>query len=510
MSRAVDPATGVTPSGRTNSISNGSSGRTPVPATGLVRETLAGKHVCPFCGTQNAGPNEPCARCTMEDTAATRQATKARIGPWYVLQARNPAAPGMKFSTLLALLGKGQVTPRSIVRGPTTHQLWRFAAHVRGLSREFGICYSCGEAVEKTSPVCSHCDRTQEPPADPDALLEPRGNASAMLGGVTGNGHAAPIRRTPITPPVQTPPAPALREFEIPKDPPALVTPRLPRGEHSERLRVFNQELTSTRTPSGLARRDSRVSGMDLATAFNTDPDDIDSGGGGFRRAVTVLFLLALVSGGVYFYLNPAAFGKTTAWLQERFEQARARSNANNPDLPMWDNRPTPKVVHHAEPSSESNVGSVATNSNFPKLDQPIVVPPLPAPSTQPVLAAGAPESEPQPAAATIPTTQPTQPTEKLTLKTGEKDPPTTNAAESQKQNASGKVDDVPPPAPVLSDDVAIDLSRKLWALAVDAEGRGDYAEAVRCYEEIKQLPKVAHQGGLDIRLANAKRNRGR
>ncbi|MBC8109222.1 MAG: hypothetical protein H7Z14_21730 [Anaerolineae bacterium] len=499
MSRAVDPATGAAPSNRTYSSPNVYSAPTPVPATGLVRETLAGKHVCPFCGTHNAGPNEPCPRCTMEDTAATRQATKARIGPWYVLQARNPAAPGMKFSTLLALVGKGQVTPRSVVRGPTTHQLWRFAAHVRGLSREFGICYSCGEAVEKVVPICPHCDRTQEPPADPDALLEPRGNASAMLGGVTGNSHGSATRRAPITPPAQTPApaAPAAREYEIPKDPPALVTPRLPRGEHSERLRVFNQELSTTRPTGTLARRDNRVSGMDLATAFRNDPDEIDGGGGDFRRVVAVLFLMAVIGGGVYYYLNPSAIGKTTAWFQDRFQQARAKSGATNPDLPVWDNRPPAKIVRHDDAAVETNVGSVVTNSNsnVPKLDQPFVIPSLPAPSTQPVV----PE---QLAAAREVEAQPAAPDVNKQLET-----PATQVAEAPKQQEPPKVDDAPP---AMSDDLAISLSRKLWTLALDAEGRGDFAEAVRCYEEIKQLPKVAHQGGLDIRLANAKRNRGR
>ena len=77
----------------------------------------------------------------------TRQATRAQVGPWYVMQARNPSAPGMKCSTLLALIRKGQVTPRSVIRGPTTFQLWRFAARVKGISREFGLCYSCGGEV---------------------------------------------------------------------------------------------------------------------------------------------------------------------------------------------------------------------------------------------------------------------------------------------------------------------------------------------------------------------------
>ena len=99
-----------------------------------IRDALIGRHVCPFCGMVKDQAEAACPRCTMENTAASRQATKARIGPWYVLQTRNPASPGMKFDTLLAFVRKGKIRARSIVRGPTTHQLWRFAeigrAHV--------------------------------------------------------------------------------------------------------------------------------------------------------------------------------------------------------------------------------------------------------------------------------------------------------------------------------------------------------------------------------------------
>ncbi len=108
----------------------------------------------------------------MENSPASRKATKSRIGPWYVLQTRNPAAPGMKFETLLNFARKGRVKPKSIVRGPTTHQLWKFAAQVKGLSREFGVCYSCTGHIEANASLCPQCNRLQDPPANPDVLLE--------------------------------------------------------------------------------------------------------------------------------------------------------------------------------------------------------------------------------------------------------------------------------------------------------------------------------------------------
>ncbi len=150
---------------------------------------VEGKFVCPFCGGVSEDPVGPCPRCTMENTPVTRQATKARIGPWYVLQSRNPSAPGMRYSTLLTLVRKGQVTPRSVVRGPTTYQLWKFAARVKGLSREFGLCYSCAREIERDSRICKHCSRPQEPPANPDLLLEVHQPRS---------GHSPVNAQTPI------------------------------------------------------------------------------------------------------------------------------------------------------------------------------------------------------------------------------------------------------------------------------------------------------------------------
>src|SRR5688500_15377191 len=141
----------------------------------------ADAYVCPFCGLSedHASGSErsegsPCPRCGMSDTPSTRKSTKARIGPWHVRQVRNPWAPGMKWETLISLIRRGQVTSSSIVRGPTTHQLWKRAAHVKGLSREFGLCYSCGESIETSATLCPHCNRLQEPPANPDVLLESR------------------------------------------------------------------------------------------------------------------------------------------------------------------------------------------------------------------------------------------------------------------------------------------------------------------------------------------------
>src|SRR5205085_5633004 len=117
MERTGDPGNETQPGAGPAGLGRGFAGRYP----------MEGRYVCPFCGAVNEAMEGPCPNCTMTNTAEPRKATKSRIGPWYVLQSRNPAAPGMKYETLLGFVRKGRVKARSIVRGPTTHQLWRFA-----------------------------------------------------------------------------------------------------------------------------------------------------------------------------------------------------------------------------------------------------------------------------------------------------------------------------------------------------------------------------------------------
>jgi hypothetical protein len=166
---------------------------TPAPPPPTPLDSVVDGHVCPFCGlvrdiTEEFDATAPCPRCTLADTPTTRNATKARIGPWHVRQMRNPWAPGMRWETLLALIKRGQVTRDSVVRGPTTHQLWKRASEVKGLSREFGVCYSCGADLDAAANLCGHCNRLQEPPANPNVLVETRELGAGQNGGGGGGG----------------------------------------------------------------------------------------------------------------------------------------------------------------------------------------------------------------------------------------------------------------------------------------------------------------------------------
>ena len=180
----------------------------------LPRSAAAGtvECLCPFCGALHGDIGRPCRHCGTEDTTAARAAARKRVGPWFVLQTKNLAAPGMSLPSLLGLIRQGLVTDRSVIRGPATGQLWRLASKVRGISREFGSCYGCGGDLYAADPLCPHCQRPQSLPADidetPDApapradrplprqdLLTPRDVAKAFSLGFTpagaAPGHAA-------------------------------------------------------------------------------------------------------------------------------------------------------------------------------------------------------------------------------------------------------------------------------------------------------------------------------
>ena len=68
-----------------------------------------------------------------------------------------------------------------------------------------------------------------------------------------------------------------------------------------------------------------------------------------------------------------------------------------------------------------------------------------------------------------------------------------------------------PEPEPAINEptdpDEMIQQARILWRNAITAEANGDYALAVKYYEQIKKLPPVAWPGGLDLRMEDARRH---
>lgn len=415
-------------------------GDTATSAAEQMRQTLSNKRVCPYCGHQTAHGSEPCPRCTMEDTPSTRQATKTRIGPWYVLQSRNPAAPGMKYATLLALINKGHVTPRSIVRGPTTHQMWRYAAHVRGISREFGLCFSCGGSIDRGSGICPHCQRSQDPPADPDVLIETRAVAQPQ------------------------PPQAAQEQFN---EPPTSYAQRM-RELNKQRVtgepekRIDTNLPVPARSKGDLARRSAGgrvVSAMELAAALQDDPNHADVASPRWRamKVIALLLLVAVIGAGGFFYFMPEYRAPALTWVNDTKASIQDKWNSM-----QWEGTKAP-VAKPADPAP------VARQAPMP----------IPAPDVEP---APAPEVAVKPPAAQM-AAAPVAPTP--TVET----PPA--APEIKAPTAPAAVD---PSA-------ALDQARTLWRQAIDAEARQDFSGATKLYEQIKRLPSDAWPAGLQLRL---------
>ena len=424
-----------------------------------IRDALAGRFVCPFCGIIKDQAEATCPRCAMENTPATRQATKSRIGPWYVLQGRNPAAPGMKFDTLMTFIRKGRVKPRSIVRGPTTHQLWRFAAHVKGLSREFGVCYSCGGAIDRTGRLCPHCNRPQEPPENPDSFVE--GQESSASGSI-------PVFRDLGAPPL------VAEDIVRPSD----------RGSQPS-------TAAEAHKPGPRNAGDGFLSAQDLAAAFKlnfqhrgekparsagpAEPADQPSprrrptGRRKRRRGRVLIFLVLLGLLGVFAFEYQHDAGVRTR-SQQWLGTAMAWSRQKWTDLMA---RPAPKPPVRAQ----SDWNKLLTEP--PKEKAP-----------QGRSAATSPADKPDSSS------QPSRP-DWDKLFNGEQSaasgPPAANAAAPPRQRHQDDNDD-------------------LWTLyrgAIDDEARGDYAAAVKKYEQIKEFSPDLWPRDVQLRLKEARRQAG-
>jgi hypothetical protein len=432
-----------------------------------------------------------CSRCSMDNNSASRQATKTRIGPWYVFQSRNPAAPGMKFDTLLGFIHKGRVKARSVVRGPTTHQLWRFAAHVKGISREFGICYSCGGGVDRQAGLCPHCNRSQEPPAEPDVFIE----------GQQFQTPAPLLPETPISKPAPTP----LAASDIVVPPLIAPQPSVPRpsdsGEANGRAKsakASDNPITSEEQAKRAA--EGFLSPQDLAAAFNLDfrpkgrkvqkqqteaarrPASHRKPARWGRRLFALVFLAAIGGAGYLLATKPVIRAQTMdyskqavdwskqKWTEFRLSQAKpARSTA-------------PHIISPADPASVVSDQPAKSEIQSAKSES--------EPHT----------NSPAPSKATESPAKPSPWDDLYGKQQAQKtDPP-----------AGSRANEVPPSQPPAvatpRKTGTIDDVRALYREAIDAEGNNDPATAIKKYEQIKEFPSNLWPADLNLRLSQARR----
>lgn len=416
--------------------------------------------ICPFCGSVNNHRGKPCAHCSLEDTPSTRQATKIRIGPWYVLQSRNPAAPGMKFLTLQSLIGKGLVTPRSVVRGPTTYQLWRLAAKVRGISREFGFCYSCGEKIEKTTALCPHCNRLQTLPADPDALLDipqvshPRpdfenpGSKQSPSGSMPGARQAPAHGDDHHHADDDAPPdaGAVAGDPDIHPEQPHAPSPSYPQGSRGTTTdRTSSPQSVTAGRPEREPPSQDLLTPQDLAKAFHLGYDAAARASRspkiapGVKWLITSVFLIGAIAALCYF--NPSIVNGAWNWLQQNLFNSGGASSSPATRTSSRSASPSP-IENPIGDAHLAGATVVAEREAFPQK--------LPAtrPATQPGIFHFA-----------------------------------ATAAEVAVENSAS------------SD------ARKLWAIGLDAESRRDFNSALKAYEQIESLPNDAWPSSLHTRI---------
>jgi hypothetical protein len=467
--------------------------------------------VCPFCGAISEKGDGPCSRCKMENSAMTRQATRARVGPWYVMQSRNPSAPGMKCSTLLALIRKGQVTPRSVIRGPTTFQLWRFAARVKGISREFGLCYSCGGEVQRNSTFCARCSRSQELPPNPDALLENEPQSSKAV-------------YREIKPPRPAAPAPSERRHDAQNSdtvrPPASTDNDPLRGPRpqtqipsaAETMAELADLPSPHNAPSDLQTRPRQrpqegvLTARELAAAFSLQYDPTMDGGPPRRRstgigkrvvAVAVLFL-AFGAIGATFYYVPSLRQDITNWVQDASppvtNTADTHSTDSQPQKPLTAQTPpwmmpppidSPPITTPAPVATSAKPGDIPPMSyTLPPVARPVhteapapVAQQTPPPDQQPS------HVDAQPPALTAASNAGFQsPNDASTAAAAA-------ATQKLRQSTGGDLDT---------------LAMELRGNGLDAEHRQDYAAAEYYYQQVEQLSRDHWPSDIDQLLKDA------
>ncbi|MEE2912763.1 MAG: hypothetical protein VX436_03055 [Planctomycetota bacterium] len=112
--------------------------------------------VCPICGETQRETSVCCSCETSLDPNGLLHAEGA-VGPWWVRNEEQPFCPGMTYDHIVAMARKGEFERHSLVRGPTTRQLWTVARHVPGIAHILGRCHKCDAHVSPKTRPCPEC-----------------------------------------------------------------------------------------------------------------------------------------------------------------------------------------------------------------------------------------------------------------------------------------------------------------------------------------------------------------
>jgi hypothetical protein len=182
---------------------------------------------CVSCGQLVRRSAIVCDGCGQDLSLKMIVKMQAHAGPWYVHEHVRPF-PGVTLDRLIRQAQRGVLTATTIVRGPTTHHQWRFAAETPGLSKHLGVCWACQGKVNEADAQCGACQVNLDQPAGEQPLM---GAPAPQAPPVPPRATPAPATSAvPVTRPASGL-AETLAAATVPSDPPA--------GDHDlERIRA--------------------------------------------------------------------------------------------------------------------------------------------------------------------------------------------------------------------------------------------------------------------------------
>lgn len=162
--------------------------------------------LCPYCGHPQA-KTERCVECGGLFEPLSIKSTQVSMGPWFIRDRNRPFLPGCSFDVLRKQIDAGRIKPTTIMRGPTTHQLWEIARNVPGVAHLIGYCHRCNASVKPTDEQCPSCQAKFKIPQQRDELglyyptqvaadqarVELQKTVAAMTGGVKPASTKGPL-----------------------------------------------------------------------------------------------------------------------------------------------------------------------------------------------------------------------------------------------------------------------------------------------------------------------------
>lgn len=173
---------------------------------------------CVYCGQVIERSSGRCPHCRTSFSLAVRQASRETVGDWYYLDPRNPSGRGVMFETLIKMIEKGRLKADSIVRGPTTHHDWTYAAETPRLAKYLDMCPHCFAEAKPEETFCTSCQLNMNTrPADPrpgippELVTEPFHKAAYEMEEKLAEAAAETVEAPAAAPAPTPPPGPAPR-----------------------------------------------------------------------------------------------------------------------------------------------------------------------------------------------------------------------------------------------------------------------------------------------------------